>query len=340
MSSSESSTPNHTPQPRMVVQNLYIPDAAADEIDLANQPWMMATVIDDDDLMFGGKPLCAWYEEDRRLLSSAMDEEEPRGRPRERSRGDSHHHHQQSHQQPQHQHQLQHHHRRHHSKKSTESKWSAPSFNPHHHVTWPHNRTRLTFWSIATTNINEDWMADVSRHHRQWDTLQRKALVAPSFWPGWDRAVSGVPPISRNHVATGYTASTHLLSVFFWAFRRLSDTLHFILIQPNPSFRHHHHHTHPLFGGHLISFFSCICRFWEGKHHLHCRAATPFSYRAAFGFYPCRLLHDTTLTLHVRLDVTGFLSCWAYIPGITSTMERLGAGFVGLVNPPRVGLCF
>jgi hypothetical protein len=119
MSSSESSTPNHTPQPRMVVQNLYIPDAAADEIDLANQPWMMATVIDDDDLMFGGKPLCAWYEEDRRMLSSAMDDEEPRGRPRERSRGDSHHHHQQSHQQPQHQHQLQHQHRRHHSKKSS-----------------------------------------------------------------------------------------------------------------------------------------------------------------------------------------------------------------------------
>ena len=67
--------------------------------------------------------------------------------------------------------------------------------------------------------------------------------------------------------------------------------------------------THPLLGGHLISFFSCICRFWEGKHHLHCRATTPFSYRAAFGFYRCRLLHDTTLTLHVRLDVTGFLSC-------------------------------
>ena len=67
---------------------------------------------------------------------------------------------------------------------------------------------------------------------------------------------------------------------------------------------------HPsTFCGHLISFFSCIYRFWEGKHHLHCRAATPFSYRAAFGFYPCRLLHDTTLTLHVRLDVTGFLSC-------------------------------
>jgi hypothetical protein len=107
----------------MVVQNLYIPDAAADEIDLASQPWMMATIIDDDDLMFGGKPLCAWYEEDRRMLSSAMDvdDEEPRGRPRERSRGSSHHH-QQAHQQPQHQHQIQHQHRRHHSKKSTEPK--------------------------------------------------------------------------------------------------------------------------------------------------------------------------------------------------------------------------
>ncbi|KAH6845763.1 hypothetical protein B0I37DRAFT_191758 [Chaetomium sp. MPI-CAGE-AT-0009] len=119
MSSSESS-PDHTPQPRMVVQNFYIPDAAADEIDLANHPWLMATtVIDDDDLMFGGKPLCAWYEEDRRMLSLAMDDEETRGRPRERSRGDRH---QQPHQQPQHQHQLEHQHGRHHSEKSTEPK--------------------------------------------------------------------------------------------------------------------------------------------------------------------------------------------------------------------------
>lgn len=122
MSSSESSSPNHTPQPRMVVHNLYIPDSAADEIDLNNHPWMMATVIDDDDLMFGGKPLCAWYEEDRRMLSSAMDEEETRGRQRERSRADSHEHHQPQHHQQQRQQQHNHQHDRHRSKKSTDTR--------------------------------------------------------------------------------------------------------------------------------------------------------------------------------------------------------------------------
>ncbi|KAL2157234.1 hypothetical protein VTH06DRAFT_6274 [Thermothelomyces fergusii] len=90
--SSESSTPECTPQPRMVVHNLYIPDPSADEIDLsANPSWMVATVINDDDLMFGGKPLCAWYEEDRRRFGCAgIDEEETRGRPRERARADAH----------------------------------------------------------------------------------------------------------------------------------------------------------------------------------------------------------------------------------------------------------
>ncbi|KAL2177335.1 uncharacterized protein P884DRAFT_277591 [Thermothelomyces heterothallicus CBS 202.75] len=101
--SSESSTPNCTPQPRMVVHNLYIPDPSADEIDLStNQPWMVATVINDDDLMFGGKPLCAWYEEDRRRFGCATVEEETRGRPRERARADAHY--ERSQKQPQHHH--------------------------------------------------------------------------------------------------------------------------------------------------------------------------------------------------------------------------------------------
>ncbi|KAG7284710.1 hypothetical protein NEMBOFW57_009319 [Staphylotrichum longicolle] len=58
-SSPESSTPDRTPQPCMLVSDLSIPDSTADEMDLTGQPWMMATVIEDDDLMFGGKPLCA-----------------------------------------------------------------------------------------------------------------------------------------------------------------------------------------------------------------------------------------------------------------------------------------
>ncbi|KAH8904148.1 hypothetical protein BR93DRAFT_971218 [Coniochaeta sp. PMI_546] len=48
--------------------------------------WMVATVIDDNDLMFGGKSLSAWYEEDRRRQQSGSSKVEPerRGRSRER----------------------------------------------------------------------------------------------------------------------------------------------------------------------------------------------------------------------------------------------------------------
>jgi len=75
---------------------------------LANPTWMVVTVIEDNDLMFGGKPLYAWYEEDRRRLSSSMDkEEETRGRQRERVRVDNHHQ-QKAHHQHQPQRQLQH----------------------------------------------------------------------------------------------------------------------------------------------------------------------------------------------------------------------------------------
>ncbi len=122
-SSSESANPNHTPQPCILVSDLSVLDPAADEMDSASNPWMMATVIEDDDLMFGGKPLCAWYEEDRRRLSLTIDEEETRGRQRERARADSHHHHHKAHHQHhhhQHQHQPQHH--RHHSRKTQDPK--------------------------------------------------------------------------------------------------------------------------------------------------------------------------------------------------------------------------
>lgn len=47
--------------------------------------WMVATVIDDNDLMFGGKSLSAWYEEDKRQqFASSKVEQERRGRSRER----------------------------------------------------------------------------------------------------------------------------------------------------------------------------------------------------------------------------------------------------------------
>lgn len=61
------------------------------ELDLQSHPWMMATMIEDDDLTFGGKPLSTWYEEDRRRYSLGEesaptpgfeDEEERRGRQR------------------------------------------------------------------------------------------------------------------------------------------------------------------------------------------------------------------------------------------------------------------
>jgi hypothetical protein len=87
-------TSDRVAQPYLLVPNLHIADPSAREIDLGGHPWMIATVIEDDDLTFGGKPLSTWYEEDRRRLSSSgNDEEERRGRQRERVRIDSHHHH-------------------------------------------------------------------------------------------------------------------------------------------------------------------------------------------------------------------------------------------------------
>ncbi|KAL2891971.1 hypothetical protein HOO65_011329 [Ceratocystis lukuohia] len=59
-------------------------DTAEAYLDFENADfsWMGATIIDDDDLMFSGKPLCAWYEEDRQRFSNPYDEEEHRGRER------------------------------------------------------------------------------------------------------------------------------------------------------------------------------------------------------------------------------------------------------------------
>lgn len=61
-------------------QTLYRPQHAG----AASDSWVPVTEIDDDDLQFGGKSLCEWYEEDRRRLShgSSSEDEAPRGRQR------------------------------------------------------------------------------------------------------------------------------------------------------------------------------------------------------------------------------------------------------------------
>jgi hypothetical protein len=54
-------------------------------VDVGAHTWVQPTIIDDADLTFGGKPLCAWYEEERRRLSNG---EERRGRERVRRQYD------------------------------------------------------------------------------------------------------------------------------------------------------------------------------------------------------------------------------------------------------------
>ncbi|GKU04982.1 hypothetical protein FLAG1_07777 [Fusarium langsethiae] len=71
------------------VPNLQALDPTAREVDPA-YAWVQPTIIEDEDLTFGGKSLSAWYEEDRRRhssgssSSSSSDEEERRGRERVR----------------------------------------------------------------------------------------------------------------------------------------------------------------------------------------------------------------------------------------------------------------
>ncbi|KAG5979118.1 hypothetical protein E4U55_005553 [Claviceps digitariae] len=76
-----------------LVPNLRALDPSAQEVDLSSLSWVQPIDIDDEDLMFGGKSLSAWYEEDRRRLSSGgsddgrnetRHEEQPRGRERVR----------------------------------------------------------------------------------------------------------------------------------------------------------------------------------------------------------------------------------------------------------------
>ncbi|KAI1134313.1 hypothetical protein F5Y05DRAFT_417367 [Hypoxylon sp. FL0543] len=59
----------------------YLPDTDTRETELQKQGWMEPIVIDDEDLMFGGKSLSAWYEEERKSVNFPA-EEERRGRQR------------------------------------------------------------------------------------------------------------------------------------------------------------------------------------------------------------------------------------------------------------------
>ncbi|KAI0596934.1 hypothetical protein F4775DRAFT_276947 [Biscogniauxia sp. FL1348] len=74
-------------------QYYYLPNADSQEVDLQGYGWMEPIVIDDEDLMFGGKSLSAWYEEERQTYScNAAEEEERRGRQRVRQHHHSHSH--------------------------------------------------------------------------------------------------------------------------------------------------------------------------------------------------------------------------------------------------------
>lgn len=97
-------------QPYYFIPNMQSFDPSR-EAEWQSQPWMMATIIEDDDLTFGGKSLSTWYEEDRRRCSLGDDdgengrpaefveEEERRGRQRDRPRYEkaSHSHHKHHH---------------------------------------------------------------------------------------------------------------------------------------------------------------------------------------------------------------------------------------------------
>lgn len=75
--------PVGTEQPYYFIPNMQSFDSSREAEEWqSQQPWMMATIIEDDDLCFGGKPLSTWYEEDRRRCSFGDDEEES-GRPAE-----------------------------------------------------------------------------------------------------------------------------------------------------------------------------------------------------------------------------------------------------------------
>ncbi|KAL6862257.1 hypothetical protein J3F83DRAFT_716640 [Trichoderma novae-zelandiae] len=84
-----------SPDAYYLLPNLQAMDPTARELDLDAEAWIQPIIIEDEDLTFGGKPLSAWYEEDRSRLSSSssnssddgnqsLEEEERRGRQRTR----------------------------------------------------------------------------------------------------------------------------------------------------------------------------------------------------------------------------------------------------------------
>ncbi|KAI1750386.1 hypothetical protein F4782DRAFT_249574 [Xylaria castorea] len=106
-------------------QYYYLPDVDVDLSDgqhggHGGHAWMEPIVIDDEDLMFGGKSLSAWYEEERQSLSYPIEEEQEEHRGRQRIRQQHHQHHHQHHE---HHH---HHHPHHHLSSNTKN---APSTN-------------------------------------------------------------------------------------------------------------------------------------------------------------------------------------------------------------------
>jgi hypothetical protein len=69
-----------------LIRDVQAYDPSAREMELNSHNWVQTTVIEDEDLMFGGKSLSAWYEEERQRASSGCsDEELRRGRQKVRS---------------------------------------------------------------------------------------------------------------------------------------------------------------------------------------------------------------------------------------------------------------
>ncbi|KAI1343707.1 hypothetical protein F5Y15DRAFT_367659 [Xylariaceae sp. FL0016] len=93
-------TTTHSHHSAEAAQYYFLPEVDASEAQHQQQGygWMEPIVIDDDDLMFGGKSLSEWYEEERQTLSYPA-EEERRGRQRVRQshshshKHNKHHHH-------------------------------------------------------------------------------------------------------------------------------------------------------------------------------------------------------------------------------------------------------
>ncbi|KAI0466101.1 hypothetical protein F4859DRAFT_337809 [Xylaria cf. heliscus] len=87
-------------------QYYYLPDVDVDLSDgqRGGLAWMEPIVIDDEDLMFGGKSLSAWYEEERQSVNYPIEEEQEERRGRQRIRQQHHHHHHQHHEHHHHHH--------------------------------------------------------------------------------------------------------------------------------------------------------------------------------------------------------------------------------------------